>query len=83
MILVIAEQRDGKLNRATLETIAAAQKLAGDAPVKAVVLGQSVAAVAQDLATTVSEVLLVENRRTRGPIRPTPLPRLFNRSSRP
>ena len=31
MILVIAEQRDGKLNRATWETIAAAQQLAGTA----------------------------------------------------
>jgi electron transfer flavoprotein alpha subunit len=61
VILVIAEQRDGKLNRATLETIAAAQKLGSDVPVKAVVLGQSVAAVAQDLSTAVSEVLLVDN----------------------
>jgi len=61
VILVIAEQRDGKLNRATLETIAAAQQLSGDAEIKAVVLGQSVAAVAQDLATAVGEVLLVEN----------------------
>jgi electron transfer flavoprotein alpha subunit len=62
VILVVAEQRDGTLNRATLETIAAAQKLAGDMPVKAAVFGQSVAAVAQELATTVSEVLLVEHR---------------------
>ncbi|HZM92636.1 MAG TPA: electron transfer flavoprotein subunit alpha/FixB family protein [Vicinamibacterales bacterium] len=61
MILIIAEQRDGKLNRATLEAIAAAQTLAGDAPIKAAVLGQSVAAVAQDLSTAVSEVLLVEH----------------------
>jgi electron transfer flavoprotein alpha subunit len=61
VILVIAEQRDGKLNRATLETITAAQQLAGDAPVKAAVLGQSVAAVADELATAVSEVLLVES----------------------
>jgi electron transfer flavoprotein alpha subunit len=61
VILVVAEQRDGTLNRATLETIAAAQKLAGDAPVKAAVLGHSTGAVAQDLATAVSEVLLVEN----------------------
>jgi electron transfer flavoprotein alpha subunit len=61
VILIIAEQRDGKLNRATLETIAAAQTLAGGAPIKAVVLGQSVAAVAQDLSTAVSEVLLVEH----------------------
>jgi len=61
VILVVAEQRDGTLNRATLETIAAAQKLAGDAPIKAVVLGQSAGTVAQDLATAVSEVLLVEH----------------------
>ncbi len=61
MILVVAEQRDGTLNRATWETIAAAQALAGDAPIKAVVFGQSVDAVAQELATSVSEVVLVEH----------------------
>ena len=61
MILVVAEQRDGTLNRATLETIAAAQKLAGEMPVKAAVFGQSVAAVAQELATAVSEVLVIEH----------------------
>jgi electron transfer flavoprotein alpha subunit len=61
VILVVAEQRDGRLNRATLETIAAAQKLAGEAPIKAVVLGQSVGAVAQELATSVSEVMVVEH----------------------
>jgi electron transfer flavoprotein alpha subunit len=61
VILVVAEQRDGTLNRATLETIAAAQKLAGEMPVKAVVFGQSIAPVAQQLATTVSEVLAVEH----------------------
>jgi electron transfer flavoprotein alpha subunit len=61
VILVVAEQRDGRLNRATLETLAAARALAGDAPVKAVVLGQSVGAVAEELATAVNEVLLVEH----------------------
>jgi electron transfer flavoprotein alpha subunit len=61
VILVVAEQREGTLNRATLETIAAAQKLAGEMPVKAVVLGQSSATVAQELAATVSEVLVVEH----------------------
>ena len=61
MILVVAEQRDGKLNRATLETVAAAQALAGADPIKAVVLGQSVGASAQELADAVSEVLLVEH----------------------
>ena len=61
MILVVAEQRDGKLNRATLETVASAQALAGGDQIKAVVLGQSVGPVAQELADTVSEVLLVEH----------------------
>jgi len=61
VILVVAEQRDGKLNRATLETVAAAQALAGGDPIKAVVLGQSAGAVAQELVDTVSEVLLVEH----------------------
>ena len=61
MILVVAEQREGILNRATLETIVAAQKLAGEMPVKAVVLGQSSATVAQELTATVSEVVVVEH----------------------
>ena len=49
MILVVAEHRDGKLNRASLETIAAAQA-AGDAPVKAVILGSGIDALAKELA---------------------------------
>ncbi len=40
MVLVIAEQRDGKLNRASWETIAAAQQT-GE-PIKVVVPGSSV-----------------------------------------
>ena len=48
MILVIAEHRDGTLNRATLETIAAAQ--AGGGPIKVAVLGSGVDAVANELA---------------------------------
>ena len=48
MILVIAEQRGGKLNRATWETIAAAQQ-AGD-PIEIVVPGSGVEALAADLA---------------------------------
>jgi electron transfer flavoprotein alpha subunit len=61
VILVVAEQRDGTLNRATWETLAAAQTLTADMPVKAVVLGQSVAGIAQEIATAVSEVVLVEH----------------------
>ena len=48
MILVIAEQRDGKLNRASWETIAAAQQAGG--PVKIAVVGNSVDALAGELA---------------------------------
>jgi len=60
MILVIAEQRDGKLNRATLETIAAAQSTG--APVKAAVLGLGVDAVAADVARAdLSEVIVVDD----------------------
>ena len=62
MILVIAEQRDGKLNRASWEAIAAAQALAGELPVKAAIIGGSVAALAAELASAgVAEVLTVED----------------------
>ena len=62
MILAVAEQREGKLNRATWETIAAAQQLAGGAPVKVVVLGGSSGAVPDELATAeVAEVIVAEH----------------------
>ena len=65
MILVVAEQRDGKLNRASWEAIAAGQRLAakaGGAPVKVAVLGGDVAAAAAELAAAdVAEVLAVES----------------------
>ena len=62
MIYVIAEQRDGRLNRATWETLAAAQALAGGMPIKIVVLGAAAAGVAQELAAAgVGEVLLAAN----------------------
>jgi len=62
VILVIAEQKDGKLNRATWEAIAAAQQLSGGSvPVKVAVFGQGVSAVASELATAaVAEVLTVD-----------------------
>jgi electron transfer flavoprotein alpha subunit len=64
MILVIGEQRDGKLNRATWETIVAAQQLAASAslPVTVLVAGAGVASVAGELAAAqVGEVVTVEN----------------------
>jgi electron transfer flavoprotein alpha subunit len=63
VILVIAEQRDGRLNRATLETVAAAQALAGGAPIKIVVLGSDPKDVPQELAAAgVGEVLVAKDR---------------------
>ena len=60
MILVIAEQRDGALNRATWEALAAAQQLAGGDELKVALLGAQTGAAAQDLATAgVGEVLTV------------------------
>jgi electron transfer flavoprotein alpha subunit len=63
MILVIAEQKDGKLNRASWETIAAAQQLSGGSmPIKVAVAGQDVAAVAAELAqAAVAEVIAVNH----------------------
>jgi electron transfer flavoprotein alpha subunit len=51
-ILVVAEQREGKLNRVSLETIAAAQAIAAETgwTVEAAVFGSGVAAVAQEIS---------------------------------
>src|SRR5204862_6424759 len=65
VILVIAEQRQGKLNRATWETVAAAQQLAGASgasPISIAVAGAGVGAVASELAAAqVKEVVTVEH----------------------
>ena len=51
MILVVAEQKDGRLNRASWEAVAAAQVLAaGASPITIAVFGGDVAAAAQELA---------------------------------
>ena len=60
MILVVAEHRDGKLNRATLETIAAAQAAGG--PVKIAVLGTGAGEVVQQVAVAAAaEVIVVDD----------------------
>jgi electron transfer flavoprotein alpha subunit len=64
VILVIAEQRDGKLNRATWETIAGAQQLAGTTGMAITVLvaGAGGSAVATELASAqVKELVTVEH----------------------
>jgi electron transfer flavoprotein alpha subunit len=63
-ILVISEQRQGKLNATSLETIVAAQQIAAinAGTVSVVVIGKGVASIADELATkNVGEVLLVEH----------------------
>jgi len=58
-VLVIAEQRGGKLNRATWETVAAAQQAGG--PVAIAVLGAGADTAAAELAAAdVANVLVVE-----------------------
>ncbi|MEZ5320294.1 MAG: electron transfer flavoprotein subunit alpha/FixB family protein [Vicinamibacterales bacterium] len=60
MIIVIAEQQHGKLNRASWEAVAAAQAMGGE--VKIVVAGADVRAVADELAAaTVTEVLALQH----------------------
>ena len=59
MILVVAEQRDGAVNRASWETIAAAQQAGG--PITVAVPGARAASVAEELAAAaVDEILLVD-----------------------
>jgi electron transfer flavoprotein alpha subunit len=65
MILVVAEQKDGKLNRASWEAIAAAQQLsreAGAADIQVAVLGRGVSGPARELAAaSIKAVITVES----------------------
>jgi electron transfer flavoprotein alpha subunit len=64
MILVIVEQREGKLNRVSWETITAGQAIAAETgwPLEAAVVGGSVASLAAEVAgKKVSKVYAVEN----------------------
>ncbi|MCG8605586.1 electron transfer flavoprotein subunit alpha/FixB family protein [bacterium] len=63
-ILVVAEQREGKLNRSTLEAIVAGQRLGKDLSkqVSVVLLGNGVSGLADEIAAQgVNEVLLAED----------------------
>jgi electron transfer flavoprotein alpha subunit len=61
VILVVAEQRAGMLNRASWEAVAAAQQLAGGMPVKAVVFGEATGNAASELASAGLDVLAVDH----------------------
>ncbi len=63
-ILVITEQREGKWNKVSFETLAAAQQIAQQAKgsLSGVVIGKGVSALADELAASqLEEVLLVEH----------------------
>src|SRR5579863_5600612 len=63
-ILLITEQREGKWNKVSFETLAAAQQIAVEAKgsLSGVVIGQGVAALADELAAYhLEEVLFVES----------------------
>ena len=63
-ILAITEQREGKWNKASFETLAAAQQIAKDtnSTLTAAVIGNGIAALADELAgKDVAEVLLIEH----------------------
>src|SRR5215470_5455416 len=63
-ILVVTEQRQGKWNNASFETLVAAQQIAKDtsSTVTALVIGKGVSSFADELATkNVAEVLRVEH----------------------
>ena len=65
-ILVIAEQREGKLNRVSLETVAAAQAIAAEtgATVEAALFGSGIAGVAPEIAAKkLAKVTVIESPR--------------------
>ncbi len=62
MILVVGEERRGRLNRASWEAIAAAQQLAAGRPLVVAVLGADIRAVALELAAAqVTEVVAIQH----------------------
>ena len=63
-ILVIAEQREGKLNRVSLETIAGAQAIAAEtgATIEAAIFGSGIASLAQEIAAKkLAKVYVIES----------------------
>ncbi len=62
MILVIAEHRGGRLNRASWEVITAAQQLAAGEPITVVLPGADVSTAGEELSTAaVAEIVLLQH----------------------
>ena len=59
MILVVVEHRDGVLNRASWEAIAAAQQVAGTESLTIALLGSAETAIAEIAAAGVGDVIVV------------------------
>ena len=77
-ILVVVEQREGKLNRASWETLVAAQAIAAETGwvLEAAVIGSGVASIATEIATKkVAKVYDLESP-TLNPYTPDALSRL-------
>lgn len=65
-ILVVVEQREGKLNRVSWETLTAAQAIAADTgwPLEAAVVGSGISAIANEVASKkVGKVYAIESAR--------------------
>ena len=60
MILIVAEHTAGKLAKATLEMVTAAQQSGREGPVTLLVLGQNIAAVAAEAAAVADQVLVAD-----------------------
>lgn len=60
MILIVAEHAAGKLAKATLEMVTAAQQSGREGPVTLLVLGQNIAAVAAEAAAVADQVLVAD-----------------------
>lgn len=63
-ILVVVEQREGKLNRVSMETLTAGQALAAETgwPLEAAVVGSNVAAIASEIAAKkIAKVYAIES----------------------
>ena len=61
-ILIVAELQNGTIREASYELASFAHKIAGDRPVKSIVLGQGVSALAEEFAAKGGgDVCLVDN----------------------
>ncbi|GGL05723.1 electron transfer flavoprotein subunit alpha/FixB family protein [Deinococcus radiotolerans] len=60
MILIVAEHTAGKLAKATLEMVTAARESGREGPITLLVLGQNIAAVANEAAAVADQVLVAD-----------------------